>query len=247
MQKQGQVETKKTRGQSLVELALIFPILLLFFVGLIEVGWALHSYLVMANANREGARFAARGQSIFVEGEGDITNRVIAERVWASLSDQVEVAVTGDDPPQLVEEEGDLTIFVHRFYIATEVPGNPADDIISINDGDTASSCLAAAALAPESYRLGAETNRLGGAQNSKIDLYLDCEALVQENDEFNAKLDELYPDENIPYSVNEVVVVETIYQHELALKVPFVTAFIPDPMPLYISTQMRVVAGRVQ
>ena len=245
MQKQGQVETEKTQGQSLVELALIFPILLLFFVGLIEVGWALHSYLVVANANREGARFAARGQDIF--DEGDITNQVIAERVWASLSEQVEVAVTGDDPPQLVEEEGDLTIFVHRFYIATEVPGNPADDIISINDGETDVNCSAAAALAPESYRLGAETNRLGEAQNSKIDLYLHCEALVQENDEFNAQLDELYPGENIPYSVNEVVVVETIYQHELALKVPLITALIPDPIPLYISTQMRVVAGRVQ
>ena len=226
-------------------MALIFPVLLMFFVGLIEVGWALHSYLVMANANREGARFAARGQDIF--DEGDITNQVIAERVWASLSEQVEVAVTGDDPPQLVIEGGDLTIFVHRFYIATEVPGNPADDIISINDGDTASNCSAAFALAPESYRLGAETNRLGEAQNSKIDLLLHCIALAEENDEFNAQLDELYPGENIPYSVNEVVVVETIYQHELALKVPFFTVFVPDPIPLYISTQMRVVAGRVQ
>lgn len=245
MRKQNEKQERQTRGQGLVELALVFPILLMFFVGLIEVGWALHSYLVLVNANREGARFAARGQH-FYEANVDITNRVIAERVWAAMSDQAEVAQTTDDPPQLVEEGGNLTIFVHRFYIATEQPGNPTDDVLGINNGETTSTCSGAAALDTEgSFRLGATTNRHGEPQNSQINLEMYCLELVTENDEFNTQLDALFADENLPYSVNEVIVVETIYQHEMALKVPFFTAIIPDPIPMSISTQMRITGER--
>lgn len=52
---------KKERGQNFVELALTLPIILLLFFGMIEIGFATHSYVVVANAAREGARFGARG------------------------------------------------------------------------------------------------------------------------------------------------------------------------------------------
>jgi hypothetical protein len=48
-------------GQSLVEFAVILPILLLMMIGVFEVGWALRGYLTLVNANREAARFASRG------------------------------------------------------------------------------------------------------------------------------------------------------------------------------------------
>jgi Flp pilus assembly protein TadG len=49
-------------GQSLVEMAFITPLLLLMFIGVLEVGWAIRGYIVLLNADREGTRFAARGQ-----------------------------------------------------------------------------------------------------------------------------------------------------------------------------------------
>ena len=52
---------KIVRGQSIVELALVLPILLLFAVGLTEVGFTMYDYMRLANANREGVRLAARG------------------------------------------------------------------------------------------------------------------------------------------------------------------------------------------
>lgn len=52
------------RGQALVESAIIFPILLIMLIGVFEVGWALRGYLVLSNANREAARWAAKQQSI---------------------------------------------------------------------------------------------------------------------------------------------------------------------------------------
>lgn len=52
---------KLGRGQSLVEMALILPVLILLFLGLIELGLMMRAYLVVVNANREGARLAGRG------------------------------------------------------------------------------------------------------------------------------------------------------------------------------------------
>lgn len=46
----------KTRAQSMVEMALILPVLLLVLFGLIEFGRALFIYTVVSNAAREGAR-----------------------------------------------------------------------------------------------------------------------------------------------------------------------------------------------
>lgn len=52
---------RKEKGQSLVELAVILPVVLFLFIGMVEVGWAMHSYVTVATAAREAARFGARG------------------------------------------------------------------------------------------------------------------------------------------------------------------------------------------
>lgn len=52
---------KDQRGQALVELALVLPVLLVLFMGTVEFGRIFHSYLVITNASREGARVAVLG------------------------------------------------------------------------------------------------------------------------------------------------------------------------------------------
>jgi hypothetical protein len=70
---------RRNEGQSLVEVAMTLPLLLLMFVGLIEIGAALRDYLIVVNANREGTRFAARGYWFdSEENREEIFNRVIA-------------------------------------------------------------------------------------------------------------------------------------------------------------------------
>jgi hypothetical protein len=49
------------RGQSLVEIAIFLPVVLIILVGIVEVSHALTAYLVIANAAREGARFGVAG------------------------------------------------------------------------------------------------------------------------------------------------------------------------------------------
>jgi Flp pilus assembly protein TadG len=51
---------RSEHGQNLVETAIVIPILLLFLVGIVELGRSFNSYMIVANLSREGARTAAR-------------------------------------------------------------------------------------------------------------------------------------------------------------------------------------------
>ncbi len=50
-----------SRGQSLVETAIILPIVLLLVMGIIEFGLLFNNYILISNASREGARKASLG------------------------------------------------------------------------------------------------------------------------------------------------------------------------------------------
>ncbi len=52
---------QRTVGQSLVELAFFFPILLIILSGVVEFGFAFNQYINLIEATREGARYAVNG------------------------------------------------------------------------------------------------------------------------------------------------------------------------------------------
>lgn len=54
---------KNSKGQSLVETALVLPLVILIVFGTIEFGRVFNAYLIVSNASREGARAAAVGKS----------------------------------------------------------------------------------------------------------------------------------------------------------------------------------------
>lgn len=47
------------RGQSIVELALMLPVIIIVLAGTLDLGRAYYSYITIVNAAREGARFGA--------------------------------------------------------------------------------------------------------------------------------------------------------------------------------------------
>ena len=49
------------RGQSLMEISLLLPVLLIIVFGIIDFGLGMRSYISLSNGVREGARFAALG------------------------------------------------------------------------------------------------------------------------------------------------------------------------------------------
>jgi Flp pilus assembly protein TadG len=54
---------RSDRAQSLVEFALIVPILLILVFGIIDFGMGLRAYISVSSATREGARFAIVGNA----------------------------------------------------------------------------------------------------------------------------------------------------------------------------------------
>lgn len=64
---------RNQKGQALVEMALVLPILLMLVFGIIEFGRIFNAYIIVSNASREGARYAAVGRSL-TDIETDIDN-----------------------------------------------------------------------------------------------------------------------------------------------------------------------------
>jgi Flp pilus assembly protein TadG len=54
----------RAAGQTLAEFALIVPVLLLLFMGILDFGRAIYGYNTLANAAREGARVAIVDQTV---------------------------------------------------------------------------------------------------------------------------------------------------------------------------------------
>jgi hypothetical protein len=51
---------RRRRGQSMVEMALILPAILVLFLGIIDFGWYLYNYVALDNAARRGAEQAVK-------------------------------------------------------------------------------------------------------------------------------------------------------------------------------------------
>lgn len=80
---------RNRRGQALVELALALPLLILLLMATIEFGRIMHSYILITNGSREGARTAVVGAD-----NTTIVNRV--NEVTSTLNSK-SVVVEPDD------------------------------------------------------------------------------------------------------------------------------------------------------
>ena len=97
---------KNESGQSLVEMALVLPVLLLLLVGMIDLGRLLYSYSHLHQAAQETVRLGGLG-----EGDSEITEFA---RNYISFKDpsllQVEIS-----PPESSRESGEY-VTVHLSY-----------------------------------------------------------------------------------------------------------------------------------
>jgi len=70
-------QKRRERGQSLVETAVVLPILLLLLAAAVDFGRAFDAYIVLTNAAREGARFGSTNPGLAAEEIHDIVIRDI--------------------------------------------------------------------------------------------------------------------------------------------------------------------------
>lgn len=79
---------KDQRGQALVELALVLPVLLVLFMSTVEFGRIFHSYLVITNASREGARVAmlSGADTAISDRVGQVTGSLNSTRLQTTVT-----------------------------------------------------------------------------------------------------------------------------------------------------------------
>jgi hypothetical protein len=70
---------KREEGSSIIEMAIIFPILLILFVGTAELGRLFYTYTTLAKATKVGARYLSTRSKVTKGTATEITN----EKIWA--------------------------------------------------------------------------------------------------------------------------------------------------------------------
>ncbi len=212
------------KGQSLVEIAIIAPILLIMFIGVLEVGWAVRNFVVAQNATREAARFAARGRYL------DFSEIDPAQIGYSSVISHELTSISGQLPLDVNPDSATGTIIVSHVLVDTgECGGGTEDDLI----------------LTPVTPGYGHFTATYGQPQTSRVDFATLAEEMRVENEAFNCELAARSPGQYIP-SVNSVIVVETFYGHHLLVGTPFLSPFLADESDLiwlYTKTIMRITA----
>jgi hypothetical protein len=101
------IDLRKQNGQSMVEFALVAPVLLMLVLGIIQFGIVLNNYMALTDAVRAGSRQAAVGRTA-ADPIGETVDRV---RGAAGHLDQSEldVTVTPADPSTW-QQGGDVTV-----------------------------------------------------------------------------------------------------------------------------------------
>ncbi len=96
---------KNQEGQSLVEFALVIPLLLIILMGIIEFGLMFNSFIVITNGSREGARLASLGgtDTEIVERVELVTRSIDITNITVTISPNYSSRSNGEMVTVLVE------------------------------------------------------------------------------------------------------------------------------------------------
>lgn len=236
-----------TRGQSLVEMAVTAPILIFMLLGLFEVGWALRSYLVLTNVNREITRFAVRPGYLNFANKAEIEKSYLRVREWVNTANTGQLELDFNDPT------GNATLIVSHLVADT---GLPCDDISSnpggcncqafvdnpdANPGFVMDDIIIHPGIPGMEY----QAMRFGPASGVvSRTTHLNYPALAKElaaqNNKFNC---EIIKKGGTPSS-NNMVVTELFLDQPQLFGFPLISNPYTDPVPLYAHTSMRLVGA---
>ena len=106
-------------GQSLVEFALVLPILLMLLCAIIDFGWFYYNQITLNNAAREGARFAVIHYDPAEDWKGQAESRMMNSMVGVSsataiVSDPVEQSITASVTAKPRVLTGFTSIFIGK-------------------------------------------------------------------------------------------------------------------------------------
>jgi hypothetical protein len=210
---------RRSSGQSLVEIAILFPILLMLLSGIVEFGFLLNQYLNLLDGAREAARFASDGDPFIRDPAnqncslslGPITQDFYNQA--ACLAQQVAL------PIRLDSAKDDIVISafgVANGIVVARYPANPQDP--------------AGGTETPGEWHLFGS----GGGCTATAD---NCNPSKFSNARINSYLSGAAPNTGL-------VVVEIYFDYNQVLALPWITAFVPDPVHVHTYAIMPLVAA---
>ena len=280
-------DTIRGKGQGLVETALVLPILLLLLLGVFEVGWALRGYIVLANVNREAARFASRGIYLDVS-EKDDPNAVGYEKVIThtidSLASQLGMDFLGANPnasmimtyysiqPRNFQCPGSDSTCLNadgysghpgfdceRFDYESRnnpdpnyyVPGENLADVeypllippLGLENHPDLPDYYNQVLTLTNTTPVTAYHYHAGSPVFSHINPWEKVQELRGQTNRLNCQLVQ----KGLAATSNDIIIIENIYFQDQLVSLPFLTAFVPDPVPFYTHTAMRLPTVREQ
>jgi hypothetical protein len=247
---------RPTWGQSLVETAVIAPILIFMMLGVFEVGWALRGYLVLVNVNRETTRFAVR------PGYLDFSQKDPEQVGYNSVLTQAHASLGINETEQLpLDFNSNSVLIISHLVVDTGRPCDPALDVslcdcdAFLDEGSNYNQAqnftyddliLTPNIPGYEYYARSFPTNTLALSQTnfltttSAISYTAEVARLARQNNKFNC---ELMKKGGIP-SANNMIITELSYEQPQLFGFPLISNPFTDPVPLYTRTSMRIVAG---
>jgi hypothetical protein len=211
-------------GQSLVEMAIIMPLLIVMFIGVIEVGYVLRTQMIMNTTVREGARFATKPNHM------DLRDETTAEASYSDVIEQMDVS-QGD----LLVNEFD-GIIITNIYVEAGFPCDfenrlTCDCAIASTNPYTTPITISPVISGYEYYQHDY------GFGESRLVISDKVTEMVKYNHDMNCNFGKMNPS-GIPSSIHHMVVVEVFYTHNLLLGFPGMGVI--DPIPMYSKAVFR-------
>ena len=195
---------KYRHGQSLLEVALLFPVLLILLSGMVEFGFLMNEYLALLDAARNAARFSS--DLIYTTSDSnhncDPNAGAVTTDFYRVTACVVLQELAQERPNMDLNPDQNDDIIVSAFSISDS---GTVDDRYPTADGENG-----------WSYALDLP-GHLVREQNSDFT-----------SSDINAKLDAGAP-------ATGLLLVEIYYSYDQKLKLPWITAFVSDPIILHV------------
>jgi hypothetical protein len=229
----GRIRAHKSKGQSLVEIAIAFPVIIMLLSGLVEFGFMLNYYLSLMDATREAAR-TFNNFDPFEDGKilGNCQcpatlcpNEAAEDRIDADCDRNnfykgVEGMVLDNLQPRDLNQDGVIDAEDKRKDSSRKIILERAtDDVI----------------VSVFSVRSGIIQQRFPGIEGE--DKWFGNQTSRLTRDEIQSRLISGAPDTGI-------LLVEVFYNYHQVLALPWLAPFVPDPMMLHGYTVMPLPAA---
>jgi hypothetical protein len=235
------MQSETFKGQSLVEMAIVTPLLIFLFLGVFEVGYVIRSYMILDNAVREAARFASKPSNTNIDGltVEEIGYHSVISHTLATMSDQI---------PVDFEENGVIVISFYdvpaQFPCDPELRGEPIG-----NDMWPNCDCNLAVLnpYKPIMVDHPGYSSRLTFSKPlsvaGRIDTFDMAERLGREQLKQMCALGK--SDEQAALTIHQIVIVEVWYDHYQLFGFPLLSNPFTDPIELYSRAVMRYIKDR--